>query len=101
MKQETSDWYRGTADAVYQNFDFVDDDEYERVLILAGDHVYLMDYNELVDFHVRNEADVTVGVYEVPLAEASRYGVLTADESGRIVAFDEKPKQPKKPTPKA
>jgi glucose-1-phosphate adenylyltransferase len=95
LGREISDWYRGTADAVYQNLFFVEESEAEDVLILAGDHVYTMRYDLLIEWHRRNGADVTVPVYDVPLAEASRYGLLTLDNDNRVTEFLEKPPQPK------
>ncbi len=95
LGRETSDWYRGTADAVFQNLYFVAEADPKEVLILAGDHVYIMTYDELVAFHRKTGADVTVPLYEVPLDEAHRYGVLTLDSDGRITDFDEKPEDPR------
>jgi glucose-1-phosphate adenylyltransferase len=88
-------WYMGTADAVFQNLDILRETNPEYVLILAGDHVYKMDYGELIAFHVENQADMTVACIEVPLADASGFGVMEVDKDSRVVAFDEKPKQPK------
>ncbi|HEY3117602.1 MAG TPA: glucose-1-phosphate adenylyltransferase [Chloroflexota bacterium] len=90
-----SDWYRGTADAVYQNLPFVTNDRDEVVLVLAGDHIYRMDYRRMLAFHDDKHADVTVATMEVPLAEASRFGTLVVDSGDRIVAFDEKPAEPR------
>ena len=87
-------WYKGTADAVYQNLDILRVHKPEYVLVLAGDHIYKMDYGEMVANHVRNEADMTVACIEVPLDEASAFGVMAADEEGRVSSFLEKPKQP-------
>ena len=87
-------WYRGTADAVYQNFDIIEDHNPELVLILAGDHVYKMDYGPMVAFHVQHHADVTVGVVQVPIRQASEFGVMTIDRESRIRRFNEKPKDP-------
>jgi glucose-1-phosphate adenylyltransferase len=95
LGRESSDWYRGTADAVAQNIYFIEETRAELVLILAGDHVYKMNYDELIAHHVANGADCTVPLYEVPMAEAHRYGVLTTDENNRIVEFDEKPDRPR------
>jgi len=95
LGRESSDWYRGTADAVYQNLFFVAESKAETVLILSADHIYAMDYDELIAYHLANGADVTVPVYNVPLDEASRYGIITMDDGGRIVDFDEKPPQPR------
>lgn len=95
LGRESSDWYRGTADAVYQNLYLIDESRADQVLILAGDHIYLTRYDEMFDYHASKGADVTVPVYNVPLDEASRYGLLRLDEEGRVVEFDEKPAEPK------
>ncbi len=95
LGRESSDWYRGTADAIFQNIYFIEETRAEVVLILAGDHVYKMNYDELIATHLRKGADVTVPLYEVPVAEAHRYGVLTTDADDRIIEFDEKPDRPK------
>jgi glucose-1-phosphate adenylyltransferase len=92
---KTSEWYRGTADAVLQNMSVVDQAPGDVVVVLAGDHVYKMDYSPFVAFHRRRRADVTIAVRRVPLAEATRMGILAMDESGRITEWQEKPKQPK------
>ena len=89
------EWYRGTADAVYQNLDIIRTHDPRYVLILAGDHVYKMDYGSLLARHEEKNADMTVCCVEVPLAEAAgMLGVMTVDESGRVIAFDEKPENP-------
>ncbi|HZU77052.1 MAG TPA: sugar phosphate nucleotidyltransferase, partial [Dehalococcoidia bacterium] len=98
LGRESSDWYRGTADAVYQNLFFVVESKADTVLILSADHVYTMRYDTLVDYHRSVNADVTVPVYEVPLEEASRYGLLTMDSDGRVVEFQEKPPDPQTTT---
>jgi glucose-1-phosphate adenylyltransferase len=95
LGRESSDWYTGTADAVYQNIYFLEETRAEIVLVLAGDHVYKMNYDELIAYHAAKGADVTVPLYEVPREEAHRYGVLTVDDDNRIVEFDEKPDQPR------
>lgn len=95
LGRESSDWYRGTADAVFQNIYYLEETRADIVLILAGDHIYKMNYDELIAYHQEKEADVTVPLYEVPLEEAHRFGVLTVDDDGRIVEFLEKPEQPK------
>ena len=92
--RKASDWYKGTADAVYQNLYFVDESQADQVLILAGDHIYKMRYEDMLEFHRSHKADVTVGVVEVPLEEARRYGVLSLDKNDRIVDFQEKPSRP-------
>jgi glucose-1-phosphate adenylyltransferase len=89
------EWYRGTADAVYQNLDIIRTHTPDFVLILGGDHIYKMDYGPMLAFHVHEEADMTVSCLEVPVADAAgALGVLTVDQSGRVVAFDEKPSEP-------
>jgi glucose-1-phosphate adenylyltransferase len=89
------DWYLGTADAVFQNLDIIRTHQPRFVLILAGDHVYKMDYGAFLAFHTENEADMTVSCVEVPLAEASgQFGVMTVNETGRVVEFNEKPEHP-------
>jgi len=98
LGRESSDWYRGTADAVYQNLFYVVESKVDTVLILSADHVYTMAYDELVEYHRLHNADVTVPVYDVPLEEASRYGLITMDEKGRVTRFDEKPPEPKTTT---
>ncbi len=95
LGRESSDWYRGTADAVYQNLYFVEESRADVVLILAGDHIYTARYDELIEWHTAHGADVTVPVYDVPLAEASRYGILTMAGDERVIDFDEKPAEPK------
>lgn len=95
LGRESSDWYRGTADAVFQNVYFLEETRADLVLILAGDHVYKMNYDELISYHLAKGADVTVPLYQVPMEEAHRFGVLTLDEDGRIIEWDEKPDRPK------
>lgn len=90
-----SDWYDGTADAIYQNIDFVRNARADYVLILSGDHVYKMDYGRMIQFHQDRRADVTVATLKVSLEEASRFGILQTDNDYRVVTFEEKPKQPK------
>jgi glucose-1-phosphate adenylyltransferase len=89
-----SSWYAGTADAVYQNLDIIRSHNPEYVLILAGDHIYKMDYGPMIAQHVENSADMTVGCLEVDLETATAFGVMTVDEEGRVLRFDEKPGQP-------
>ena len=88
-------WYQGTADAVYQNIYIFERERPEKVLILAGDHIYKMDYRELIDFHDAKNADVTIPCIEVPIKDASRFGVMGVDNEHQIIDFDEKPKDPK------
>ena len=87
-------WYRGTADAVFQNLDIIQAHEPEYIVVLAGDHIYKMDYSHMLAFHVDKGAECTVACIEVPLADATAFGVMAADESGRITAFVEKPPRP-------
>ena len=87
-------WYKGTADAVFQNLDILRDARPDFVLILAGDHVYKMDYGKLLGFHVESKADMTVACLEVPIADATAFGVMGVDEHGRVVEFAEKPANP-------
>ena len=89
------DVYRGTADAITQNIDFIDAYDPEYLLILSGDHIYKMDYSEMLAFHNAKNADATIAVIGVPMKEASRFGIMNTDEDGKIVEFEEKPAQPK------
>ena len=89
------DWYRGTANAIYQNLTFIDRYSPEYTLILGGDHIYKMDYSKMLAEHKKNGADCTIAVLEVPMEEASRFGILNTDENNKIYEFEEKPKQPK------
>ncbi|MDQ6674482.1 MAG: sugar phosphate nucleotidyltransferase, partial [Chloroflexota bacterium] len=95
LGRKGGDWYKGTADAVYQNLSAISDWRSETLLILSGDHVYKMDYNTMLAFHDERKADVTVAVMQVPMEEAHRFGTLVAAANGRVVAFEEKPPQPK------
>lgn len=88
------DWYKGTADAVYQNLFILDNEQPKYLLVLAGDHIYKMNYAEMVDFLIAKKADAVVGAIEFPLAEASRFGVIGVDEECQILRWDEKPKNP-------
>ena len=90
-----SDWYSGTANAIYQNIEYIDSYHPDYVLILSGDHIYKMDYEVMLDFHKANRSDLTVAVMPVPIEEASRFGVMITDETNRIIDFEEKPKEPK------
>ena len=87
--------YRGTADAISQNIDFIDKFDPEYVLVLSGDHIYKMNYDKMLAAHKEANADATIAVIEVPMKEASRFGIMNTDDSGRIVEFEEKPKHPK------
>lgn len=92
--QAGGEWYAGTADSVLKNLDFIDNYDPEYVLIISGDHLYTMDYNKMLEFHKQHQAELTVSVIEVPLEEASRFGIITAGEDGEIQRFTEKPKNP-------
>ena len=89
------DVYRGTADAISQNIDFIDSYDPEYLLILSGDHIYKMDYDKMLSFHKEHNADATIAVIGVPIKEASRFGIMNTDENGKIVEFEEKPAEPK------
>lgn len=91
---EGADWYRGTANAIYQNLEFIDMFDPDYVLVLSGDHIYKMDYSRMLDYHKRTGAACTIAVLEVPIEEASRFGIMTTDDQGRIVRFTEKPAKP-------
>ena len=88
-------WYKGTANAIYQNLNFIERYDPDYVLILSGDHIYKMDYSAMIAYHKETNADCTIAVFDVPIEEASRFGIMNTDESGRIVEFEEKPKNPK------
>ncbi len=92
--QNTADWYRGTANAIYQNLKFIDRYDPEHVIILSGDHIYKMDYEKMLAYHKEKNADCTIAVIEVPLEEASRFGIMSTNEDGSIYKFTEKPKNP-------
>ncbi len=90
-----TEWYTGTANAIYQNLAYMESFNPDYVLILSGDHIYKMDYEVMLDYHKAHNADVSIAVMPVPKEEASRFGIVVADESGKIVEFQEKPKEPK------
>ena len=92
--EEGASWYNGTADAIAQNIDFLDQQNPDYVLILSGDHIYRTTYNEMISMHINNNADCTISVIEVDKKEASRFGIMTCDKKGNIVKFEEKPKEP-------
>lgn len=94
-KSSNSEWYTGTANAIYQNLDYMESFHPEYVLILSGDHIYKMDYEVMLDYHKANKADITIAAMPVPIEEASRFGVVVTDDEGRIEEFQEKPPQPK------
>ena len=93
--EEGVNWYKGTADAITQNLDFLDDNNPEYVLILSGDHIYKTLYNDMIDLHIDTDADATISVIEVDPKEASRFGIMAVDKDDRIVEFQEKPAHPK------
>jgi glucose-1-phosphate adenylyltransferase len=95
MRAKSGEWYKGTANAIYQNIAFIDRYNPEYVLVLSGDHIYKMDYSLMLDSHKKNKADCTIAVIDVPLSQASRFGIMSADEKGRVTEFEEKPKKPK------
>mgnify|MGYP001031911912 FL=1 len=95
MTEKVGQWYSGTANAIWQNREFVDQYDPEYVLILSGDHIYKMDYEVMLDFHKANNAEVTIAVMPVPMEEASRFGIMIADENHRITEFEEKPEHPR------
>ncbi|EMC59425.1 glucose-1-phosphate adenylyltransferase [Streptococcus mutans] len=92
---EGNRWFQGTSHAIYQNIDYIDSINPEYVLILSGDHIYKMDYDDMLQTHKDNMASLTVAVIDVPLKEASRFGIMNTDSNDRIVEFEEKPEQPK------
>ena len=94
-KSSNSEWYTGTANAIYQNMEYMEGFHPEYVLILSGDHIYKMDYEVMLDFHKANGAEVTIAVMPVPMEEASRFGIMIADENRRITEFEEKPEHPR------
>jgi glucose-1-phosphate adenylyltransferase len=94
QQRRGGDWYQGTADALWQNMDLIRAHRPLHVLVLAGDHIYKMDYGPMIGFHVEKEADITVGVVEVPIDRSREFGVLTVDESNRVLRFQEKPTDP-------
>ncbi|MBE3114703.1 MAG: glucose-1-phosphate adenylyltransferase [Actinobacteria bacterium] len=95
LNEKGGEWYKGTANAVYQNMDYIDMQNPKYVLVLSGDHIYKMDYAKMIDFHKEKESEATITVIKVPLKEASRFGIMNTREDNSIYEFDEKPKQPK------
>ena len=95
QKSKGGDWYKGIANAIYQNMHFIERYNPEYVLILSGDHIYKMDYSKMIELHEKENADATIAVLNVSLEEASRFGIMNADENGVIYEFEEKPKHPK------
>lgn len=94
-KSSDTDWYTGTANAIYQNLEYMEQYNPDYVLILSGDHIYKMDYEVMLNYHKANKSDVTIAVMPVPMEEASRFGIMVTDDNGRITEFQEKPKEPK------
>ncbi len=92
--QKSADWYKGTANAIYQNLAFIDRYDADYVLILSGDHIYKMDYAKMLDYHKQKGADCTIAVIDVPIEEASRFGIMSTNPDGSIYKFSEKPKNP-------
>lgn len=95
MRAKAGEWYKGTANAIYQNIDFIDRFNPDYVLILSGDHIYKMDYHKMINLHEERGADCTIAVRTVPMEEAPRFGIMQTDKEGVIVDFEEKPKKPK------
>lgn len=95
LRNENEDWFTGTANAVYQNIHYIDKVDPEYVVVLSGDHIYKMDYSKMLDVHKKNNADVTISGFEVPMEEAGRFGIMNTEESGKIYEFEEKPEKPK------
>ena len=95
QKEKGGDWYKGTANAIYQNVAFIEMHDPEYVLILSGDHIYKMDYDKMLDFHKEKQADATIAVIDVPLKEASRFGIMNTNDDLSIYEFEEKPENPK------
>lgn len=95
QKNKASDWYKGTANAIYQNIPFIERYDPEYVVVLSGDHIYKMDYSKMIQYHKDNNAACTIAAYQVPMEEASRFGILNTNPDGSIYEFDEKPKVPK------
>lgn len=95
QQRVNSNWFLGTADAIYQNLYFIDNCRPKRVLILSGDHIYKMDYNKMVEFHEKSNAELTIAAIETPIAEARRLGVLETASNGQVIGFEEKPEHPK------
>lgn len=95
MSRDNETWYSGTANAIYQNIAFIDYYDPEYVLILSGDHIYKMDYEMMLNYHKKKNADVSIAVFKVPIEEAHRYGIMNTDDENRIIEFEEKPEVPK------
>ena len=94
-KSQNTDWYTGTANAIYQNMEFMEYYHPDYVIILGGDHIYKMDYELMLEFHKKNNAQITLATYEVPWEDASRFGLVITDENNQILEFEEKPANPR------
>ncbi|CUQ34608.1 glucose-1-phosphate adenylyltransferase [Clostridium baratii] len=95
QEEKGGKWYKGTANAIYQNIEFIDNYDPEYILVLSGDHIYKMNYDSMLDFHKENNADATIAVINVPLKDASRFGIMNTNDDLTIYEFEEKPKKPK------
>lgn len=95
IRNDGGNWYMGTADAIFQNINFIDRYDPEYILVLSGDHIYKMDYSQMLKFHREKNSDATIAVIEIPMEEASRFGIMNSDESNKIFEFEEKPQNPK------
>lgn len=95
MKESGGKWYKGTADAIFQNRHYIDSFDPEYVLVLSGDHIYKMNYAKMLEYHKERNSDATIAVFQVPISEASRFGIMNTDENNKIYEFEEKPKKPK------
>lgn len=95
IRNDGGNWYMGTADAIFQNINFIDRYEPEYILVLSGDHIYKMDYSQMLKFHKEKNSDATIAVIEIPMEEASRFGIMNSDASNKIFEFEEKPQNPK------
>lgn len=95
LKSKVGEWYKGTANAIYQNIEFIEQFSPKYLLVLSGDHIYKMDYSEMIQYHKEKHAEATIAVIDIPLEEASRFGIMNTDDEDRIYEFEEKPKVPK------
>jgi len=95
IRNDGGNWYMGTADAIFQNINFIDRYEPEYILVLSGDHIYKMDYSQMLKFHKEKNSDATIAVIQIPMEEANRFGIMNSDESNKIYEFEEKPQNPK------
>ena len=95
LSKSNSQWYKGTANAIYQNMHFIETFDPDYVLILSGDHIYKMDYSKMIEYHISNDSDCTIAVIDVPIEEAPRFGIMNTNEDGSVYEFEEKPACPK------